>query len=151
MLDTQLNSDKVQPLQYGDVPTTCPCCNSEIISKVESVCFDYWKGRVFQGDKQVWLQPMEADLLKILLDNWPKLCSKEKLLVGLWGGNYSEKINLISSDNTGVCLSTLRSKLKIFHIKIQNVSSRGWWLVKQSEEDCRISKRKITGYQALLG
>ncbi len=140
----QLDPVKVQqdqPLQYGEITTTCPCCNNTTISKVKGVGFDYWKGRIFQGDKQIWLRPMEADLLKILLDNWPKLCSKEKLLVGLYGGNYSEKINLVSSDNIGVCMSQLRPKLKIFHIKIQNISSRGWWIV---------SETKLTGVSALV-
>ena len=113
--------------------TTCPCCNSQIGSELKSVGFDYWKGRLFQGGQQVLLEPMGADLLKILLDTWPKLCSKEKLLVGLYGGNYSERINIYSSDNLGVLISKLRPKLKIFDIKIENVKSRGWWLVSETK------------------
>ena len=142
--DTQLNSDKVQPLQYGEKSITCPCCDHILYSTtnlIGFVNFDYWKGVIFQGDKQVRLQPQEADLLKILLDNWPKLCSREKLLVGLYGGNYSERVNIISSDNIGVVMSKLRSKLKIFHIKIQNTSKRGWQLV---------SETKLTGVSALV-
>ena len=128
--NTQLNPDKAQPLRYDEIPVACPCCNNIVVSKAESVGFDYWKGRVFKKDLQVYLEPMEADLLKILLDNWPKVCSREKLLVGLYGGNYSEKVY---SDNVGVLISKLRLKIKTFDIEVQNIKCRGWWLVKQSK------------------
>ena len=125
----QLNPDVDQPLQYGKISTTCPCCGHVSYSTTNLINFDYWKGLVFKGDKRVYLEAMEADLLKILLDNWPKVCSREKLAVGLYGSNYSERV---SSDNVGVFISKLRPKIGVFDIKIQNVRSRGWWLVKQS-------------------
>ncbi len=127
----QLNPDGVQPLQYDEIPTTCPCCDHVVYPKTNSISFDYWKGLVFKGDIQIHLMAMEADLLKILLDSWPKICSREKILVGLYGGSYSERVY---SDNIGVQLSRLRSKIKIFDIEIQNIKCRGWWLVKQSKE-----------------
>lgn len=125
----QPNPGEIQPLQYGEISTTCPCCGHVSYSTIDLISFDYWKGLVFKGDKRVHLEAMEADLLKILLDNWPKVCSREKLAVGLYGGNYSERV---SSDKVGVFISKLRPKVGIFNIKIQNVRSRGWWLVKQS-------------------
>ena len=118
-----------QPLQYGEISATCPCCGHVSYSTTDLISFDYWKGAVFKGDKRIRLEPMEADLLKILLDNWPKVCSREKLLVGLYGGNYSERV---SSDNIGVLIAKLRFKIKVFDIEIKNIKCRGWCLVKQS-------------------
>ncbi len=128
--NTKLSVD--QPLQYGEISTTCPCCGNISDSTTDIVNFDYWKGVIFKGDKRIRLEPMEADLLKIFLDRWPKICSREKLLVGLYGGNYCERSY---SDNVGVYISKLRYKIKIFDIEIENVKSRGWWLIKQSTED----------------
>lgn len=126
-----IKSNVIKPLEYGEIEITCPCCDHVTRSKTNSIGFDYWKGRVFKEDVQAYLEPMEADLLKILLDNWPKICSREKLLVGLYGGNYCERV---SSDNIGVLMAKLRRKIKTFDIKIENVKCRGWWLVKQSTE-----------------
>ena len=120
-----------QPLVYGEFDATCPCCGHVVDSKVNSIGFDYWKGRVFKNGTQIYLEPMEADLLKILLDNWPKLLSREKLLVGLYGGSYCERSY---SDNVGVFISKLRHKIKIFDIEIKNTKRRGWCLVKKSTE-----------------
>ncbi len=122
-------TDAIKPLEYGEIELTCPCCDQVMSSKTNSISFDYWKGQVVKGNVQVCLEAMEADLLKILLDNWPKICSREKILIGLYGGSYSERMY---SDNVGVLLSKLRSKIKIFDIGIQNIKCRGWWLVKQS-------------------
>ncbi len=129
--DTQLNPDAVQPLQYDEIPITCPCCGHVVYSKTNSISFDYWKGLVFKGDQQIWLTPMEADLLKILLNRWPETSSKDTILLGLYGGNYSDKI---FSDKFGVIMAKLRRKLKTFDIGVQNINRRGWWLVKQSKE-----------------
>lgn len=125
-----IKSNVVKPLAYGEISTTCPCCGHIEYSTTDLTNFDYWKGAVFKRDKRIHLEPMEADLLKILLDKWPKICSREKLLVGLYGGNYCERI---SSDNVGVLISKLRHKIKIFDIEIENVKCRGW-LIKKSTE-----------------
>ena len=130
--------NKVQPLAYGEVSLTCPCCDRNVGSDTGLVSFDYWKGRVFKKDILIYLEPMEADLLKILLDRWPKVCTKEKLLVGLYGGNYCERLY---SDNAGVFISKLRKKLKIFDIGIENIQSRGWWLIQLSTHK-PVDKRK---------
>jgi len=135
-------AQKDSPLQYGEMSTTCPCCNSLIKSKTTSICFNYWKGRVFQGEKQVWLEPMEADLLKILLDSWPKVCSKEKLLVGLYGGNRSERIS--TDAIVSVYISKLRLKISPFNIRIQNSTSRGWWLSKKSTDYDLVDKKRAS-------
>ena len=136
MLDiiNRINPDEVQPLRYDEIPTTCPCCNNIVVSKAESVSFDYWKGQVFKGAIQVRLEPMESDLLKILLDSWPEIASKEKILLGLYGGNYSNKV---FSDKLGVLMVKLRRKLKTFDIEVQNVRRRGWWLVRTPSQACR--------------
>lgn len=126
--DVQLNPDEAQPLRYDEIPITCPCCSHVVSSKTNSISFDYWKGLVFKGDKQVWLEPMEADLLKILLDNWPEIISREKILLGLYGGNYRDDV---FSDKFGVLMVKLRRKLKTFDIAIKNIRRRGWWLVNQ--------------------
>lgn len=126
-----IESSPTKPLQYGEVSTTCPCCDHVVGSKVNSISFDYWKGRIFKEGMLIYLEPLEADLLKILLDRWPKVCSREKLLVGLYGGNYCEKSY---SDNVGVLISKLRHKIKPFDIEIESVKCRGWWLVKKSTE-----------------
>lgn len=126
-----IESGMIKPLMYGEVSTTCPCCGHVSYSTTGLISFDYWKGLVFKKDKRICLEPMEADLLKILLDNWPKICSREKLLVGLYGGNYCERV---SSDNVGVLISKLRHKIKIFDIEIKNTKRRGWLLVKKPTE-----------------
>ena len=132
-----IESNVIKPLQYGETSTTCPCCGHVSYSTTDLTSFDYWKGRVFKKDMQVYLEPMEADLLKILLDNWPKICSKEKLLVGLYGGSYCERSY---SDNIGVLISKLRNKIKTFDIEIENAKCRGWWIVKKSTEQRLIHK-----------
>ncbi len=124
-------TDVTKPLEYSEIDLACPCCGHVADSQANIISFDYWKGRVFNRDKQVHLVAMEADLLKILLDNWPKICSREKILVGLYGGSYSERVY---SDNVGVLLSKLRSKIKTFNIEIQNIKCRGWWLVRTDLE-----------------
>ena len=124
-----IESNVIKPLQYGEISTTCPCCDNVVYAKTNSISFDYWKGLVFKDDRQVRLEPMEADLLKILLDNWPETLSKEKILLGLYGGNYSDKI---FSDRIGVLMAKLRRKIEPLGIEIENIKRRGWWLVKQS-------------------
>jgi len=126
-----IENSVIKPLAYGEISTTCPCCGHVSYSTTGLISFDYWKGLVFKEDKRVCLEPMEADLLKILLDRWPKICSREKLLVGLYGGNYCERV---SSDNVGVLISKLRHKIKVFDIEIKNIKRRGWLLIKKSTE-----------------
>ena len=125
-----IESNVIKPLEYGESIRTCPCCDHVVGSETNLISFDYWKGRISQGGVQIYLEPMEADLLKLLLDRWPKVCSKEKLLVGLYGGSYCERSY---SDNVGVFISKLRNKLKIFDIRIENIKCRGWWLVNSLE------------------
>ncbi len=126
-----IESKITKPLEYGEIDLTCPCCGHNKDSKPNLLSFDYWKGEVFKNDIQIHLEPMEADLLKILLDRWPKICSREKLLVGLYGGNYCERV---SSDNVGVLISKLRHKITVFDIEIENTKRRGWLLIKKSTE-----------------
>ena len=120
-------TDAIKPLEYGGIGLTCPCCGHVVSLKTNSISFDYWKGQVFKGDIQIQLEPMEADLLKILLDSWPKVISREKILLGLYGGNYSDNK---FSDKFGVLMVKLRRKLKTFDIEVQNIRRRGWWLVR---------------------
>ena len=123
-----IESKITKPLEYGEIDLTCPCCGHNKDPKTNLLSFDYWKGEVFKNDVQIHLEPMEADLLKLLLDNWPKVCTKEKLLVGLYGGSYRERSY---SDNVGVLISKLRHKIRVFDIEIENVKCRGWWIIKQ--------------------
>ena len=127
----QPNPVEVPPLVYGRINLTCPCCSRAVDSKTNLISFDWGRGQVFKGGMQVQLTPMEADLLKILLDSWPETVSKKKILLGLYGGNYRDKV---FSDNAGVLMVRLRQKLKTFDIGVQNINRRGWWLVKQSTE-----------------
>ncbi len=124
-------TDAIKPLEYGVVGLTCPCCGHVVNPTTNSISFDYWKGQVFKGDIQVRLEPMESDLLKILLDSWPEIASKEKILLGLYGGNYSNKV---FSDKLGVLMVKLRRKLKTFDIEVQNIRRRGWWLVRTASQ-----------------
>lgn len=121
--------DTIKPLEYGEIYLTCPCCGHVVNLKTNAISFDYWKGQVFKGDIRVRLEPMEADLLKILLDSWPEIASKEKILLGLYGGSHSNKV---FSDQFGVLMAKLRRKLTTFDIKVQNIRRRGWCLIKQS-------------------
>ena len=122
-------TDEIKPLEYGEIGLTCPCCGHVVNLKTNSISFDYWKGQVFKGDIQIQLEPMEADLLKILLDGWPKVISREKILLGLYGGNYSDNK---FSDKFGVLMVKLRRKRKTFDMEVQDIRRGGWWLVKQS-------------------
>ena len=133
-------TDVIGPLQYSTIPSTCPCCGHVLVSTVNTIGFDYWRGIVFKGDKQVWLEPMEADLLKILLDSWPEIASREKILLGLYGGNYKD---YLFSDKIGVLMVRLRRKLKTFDIVIQNVRRRGWCLFNQ-EISAASKARRLT-------
>ena len=135
--EIQPNIGESQPLQYDKIPVTCPCCDNVVYAKTNSISFDYWKGLVFKDDRQVRLEPMEADLLKILLDNWPETLSKEKILLGLYGGNYSDKI---FSDRIGVLMAKLRRKIEPLGIEIENIKRRGWWLIRTPSQAHRLTK-----------
>ena len=132
--EIQPNPNGIKPLQYDEIPLTCPCCNNVVYAKTNSISFDYWKGLVFKGDRQIRLTPMEADLLKILLDSWPETTCKETILLGLYGGSYKNKV---FSDKFGVLMAKLRRKLKTFDIEVQNINRRGWWLVRTPSQACR--------------
>ncbi len=132
-LEASNGTDAVPPLAYGEVTPTCPCCDRPSDTPNPIIGFDYWKGLVFKGDTSIRLQPLEADLLKILLDNWPVVTSKEKVLSGLYGRNH---IGRKYSDKLNVLMSKLRRKLQTFDIKIQNIKRRGWILTKSVSSLC---------------
>jgi DNA-binding response OmpR family regulator len=91
------------------------------IIKYGSITIDEEKIQVSVNDNIVNLTPTEFRLLKILIDNRGKVCSREQLLNNLWG---DEKI--VIDRTIDVHIKHLRDKLGVAGKMIKNLRSFGY-------------------------
>jgi len=91
------------------------------ILKYGSITIDEEKIQVSVNDNIINLTPTEFRLLKILIDNKGKVCSREQLLNNLWG---DEKI--VIDRTIDVHIKHLRDKLGVAGKMIKNLRSFGY-------------------------
>jgi DNA-binding response OmpR family regulator len=84
------------------------------------------RGIVFDQKTTVKLAPAEADVLKVLMNNWPEVVTRHTMLLGLHGKDYEEKVG--KGKALKVHLSKLRRKIKCLDLTVKNSPGRGWWL-----------------------
>ena len=114
----------------SSISEKCPCCgrlSEEDTNDDNFVGFDYNRNIVFNKERKLYLTPREADILKVLLDKWPKVTYLDSMITIVWG-SYTDKI---PNDNVvHVTMSTLRHSLNFLGIDVICVTRRGYILVK---------------------
>lgn len=91
--------------------------------QLDSLTFDHNSRKAYIDGKDCDLKPKEYDLLHFLLRNQNLALSREQILNGVWGVDYS------GSDRTvDIHISNLRKKLSAYGGYIQTISGYGYML-----------------------
>lgn len=103
--------------------TCCPTCGSTLPS--DRIVVDLNVNVVAYGDDKVKLQPRQAELLSILLKNYPKPMARERLKALLFGHNLDEETGYAY---VSVQIHHLRKRLKDLPMRIKNHTHVGYAL-----------------------
>lgn len=119
-------------VELREAPASCPCCGNVVKKPYDDnvIGFDWENGMLFRGSQRVYMSFMQADLFKVLLEHWPKLAPREKLISSLWGSNKDG----MGEENLAVYIAILRGKIKEFDLGVKNFRGRGWLLERLDRE-----------------
>lgn len=95
------------------------------IIQAESISLDIDINKVFFGDCHIILSETEGNILRILIEHYPRFVSKQQLFSAIWGGNQFVDENILQ-----VNITRLRKSLDIIGLRniIQTLRGQGYYL-----------------------
>jgi two-component system, OmpR family, KDP operon response regulator KdpE len=82
--------------------------NSEPAIEIGDLVIDLADRRVYRGDEQIHLTPIEFDLLRVLAQNRGRLVTHRQLLHEVWGPSYGEETHYLR-----VHVAHIRAKVEV--------------------------------------
>lgn len=101
---------------------------SEIIT-AGRISLHPYRYTVFVDDKEVILAPIEFALLKILMENYGRIVSRESLIIRIWGYEFEGNDRVVDNH-----VKKLRKALGNASNQIKTVVKRGYKLEEQNEK-----------------
>lgn len=95
---------------------------SQSIVKMGEIELDTVRKRLIINDEKIELTKKEYEILKLLLENYGKVFSREEILLRIWGGDV-----IVTDRTVDVNITRLRTKLGKFGQNLKNKTGYGYF------------------------
>lgn len=105
----------------------CPTCGTEL-ANADRPLISLETNKLMAGGEIIQLQPMEAEIVSVLVEAMPRPVGHERLIMRLWGGSEIDS----ARDSVGVRICHLRKKIAPAGLQIKTHWGRGYALEYRS-------------------